>query len=76
MVSIEGDQRIFVNKTWTVVPQAHSAYSLINFNGITDSNGTNVTNLDGNSLVGPIGARLEWLPDNAVHLPRFTQLPI
>ena len=67
-VSIEGGQRIALNKTWAVVPQAQLIYSAVSFDGITDSNGVSATLQDGTSLLGRIGARLEWFPDKSVVL--------
>ena len=66
--SLEGGKRINLNKSWAVVPQAQLVYSSVSFDGITDSNGVSTTLQDGTSLLGRIGARLEWFPNKSVVL--------
>ncbi|SHF50073.1 outer membrane autotransporter barrel domain-containing protein [Kaistia soli DSM 19436] len=58
-VSLEVGKWIELSKGWAVVPQGQLVYATAGADGFTDSDGTRVDNLSGDSLVGRVGVRVE-----------------
>lgn len=71
--SIESGQRVALDETWSLTPQAQLTYSSVTFDGFTDPFGARVNRDKADSLVGRIGVSVDrnvaWR-DGAGHAAR------
>ncbi|RXT17802.1 hypothetical protein B5P46_28575 [Rhizobium leguminosarum] len=58
--SLETGNRLALNQSWTLTPQAQIAYSNVNFDNFTDSFGANVSLGAGESLKGRLGLSADY----------------
>lgn len=57
--SIESGQRLALNETWSLTPQAQLTYSSVSFDGFTDPFGARVNRDKADSLVGRVGVSVD-----------------
>jgi fibronectin-binding autotransporter adhesin len=58
--SIESGQRLALNETWSVTPQAQLVYSSVSFDDFTDPFGAHVTRDKSDSLTSRLGVSLDY----------------
>jgi fibronectin-binding autotransporter adhesin len=58
--SVESGQRLSLDESWSVTPQAQLVYSSVSFDGFTDPYGAQVTRDKADSLTGRLGVLIDY----------------
>lgn len=59
-LSVEAGKRITIDDRWSVTPQAQLQYSSVDFDDFTDAFGAEVSRRKGDSLLGRLGASIDY----------------